>query len=428
MLASLALATLLPSLAVSSANVALPTLAAAFGAGFAEVQWVVLAYLLATTTLIVGAGRLGDLMGRRRLLLAGVVLFTVASLLCALAPNLPLLVAARALQGMGAAAMMAQAMALVSASLPKNRTGRAMGLLGTMSAVGTALGPSLGGVLIGALGWPAVFAVNLPLGLLAFVLAWRCLPADAEARGAPGLDLPGTLWLALALAAYALAMTLHVGLLALAAVGLWAFLHTERHAAAPLVPLESLRDPALGASLAMNALVSAVMMATLVVGPFHLSGALGLEAAAVGALMSIGPLVSALSGVPAGRLVDRFGARRMALTGLAAMAAGCGLIALLPASLGAVAYVGPLVLVTPGYALFQAANNTAVMADVAASRRGVVSGLLTLSRNLGLITGASAMAAVFAAGGLRLSFAVAAAFVGLALALARWSLNRNRSC
>jgi MFS family permease len=138
--------------------------------------------------------------------------------------------------------------------------------------------------------------------------------------------------------------------------------------------------------------------------------------------------VSALSGVPAGRLVDRFGARRMALTGLAAMAAGCGLIALLPASLGAVAYVGPLVLVTPGYALFQAANNTAVMADVAASRRGVVSGLLTLSRNLGLITGASAMAAVFAAGGLRLSFAVAAAFVGLALALARWSLNRNRSC
>jgi MFS family permease len=174
MLASLALATLLPSLAVSSANVALPTLAAAFGAGFAEVQWVVLAYLLATTTLIVGAGRLGDLMGRRRLLLAGVVLFTVASLLCALAPNLPLLVAARALQGMGAASMMALAMALVSASLPKNRTGRAMGLLGTMSAVGTALGPSLGGVLIGALGWPAVFAVNLPLGLLAFVLAWRC--------------------------------------------------------------------------------------------------------------------------------------------------------------------------------------------------------------------------------------------------------------
>ena len=428
MLASLALATLLPSLAISSANVALPTLAGAFGAGFAEVQWVVLAYLLATTTLIVGAGRLGDRVGRRRLLLAGVALFTAASALCALAPNLLLLIAARALQGVGAAAMMALAMALASAALPKGRTGRAMGLLGAMSAVGTALGPSLGGVLIGALGWPAVFAVNLPLGLLALGLAWRCLPADAGQRGSPGFDLPGTLWLALGLAAYALAMTVHVGLLAIAALGLWAFLRTEARAASPLVPLEGLRDPAAGASLAMNPLVSAVMMATLVVGPFHLGSTLGLDTAAVGALMSIGPVASALSGVPAGRLVDRFGAGRMALSGLAVMALGCGLVALLPASLGAMAYVGPLVVVTPGYALFQAANNTAVMAGVAASRRGVVAGLLTLSRNLGLITGASAMATVFAAGGLRLSFAAATVLVALALALGRRSLNKNRSC
>jgi MFS family permease len=428
LLASLALATLLPSLAISSANVALPTLAGAFDASFAQTQWVVLAYLLATTSLIVGAGRLGDLMGRRRLLLAGVALFTAASVLCALAPNLPVLIAARALQGAGAAAMMALAMALASTALPKNRTGRAMGLLGAMSAVGTALGPSLGGVLIGALGWPAVFAANLPLGLLAFALAWRCLPADAGPRGAAGFNLPGTLWLALALAAYALAMTLHAGLLAVAALGLWALLRTEARAASPLVPLASLRDPALRASLAMNALVSAVMMATLVVGPFHLSGALGLGAAAVGAWMSIGPVASAVSGVPAGRLVDRFGARRMALSGLAAMALGCVWITLLPASLGAIAYVGPLVIVTPGYALFQAANNTAVMADVAASRRGVVSGLLTLSRNLGLISGASAMAAVFAAGGLRPSFVVATALVALALALGTRSLNKNRSC
>jgi MFS family permease len=199
-LACLAFCTLLPSLAISSANVTLPTLAAAFGAGFAEVQWVVLAYLLAITTLIVGAGRLGDLIGRRRLLLAGIALFTVASTLGALAPTLPLLIAARALQGVGAAAMMALTMALVGAALPKARTGSAMGLLGTMSAAGTALGPSLGGVLIGVLGWQAVFAVNMPLGVLAFMLAWRYLPAD-EGRGATGFDVPGTLWLALTLAA-----------------------------------------------------------------------------------------------------------------------------------------------------------------------------------------------------------------------------------
>ena len=418
-LGSLALCTLLPALAISSANVALPTLAATFHAGLSQVQWVVLAYLLATTTLIVGAGRLGDLMGRRRLLLAGIALFTIASALGALAPTLPLLIAARALQGVGAAAMMALTMAMVGAALPRERTGSAMGLLGTMSAVGTALGPSLGGVLIGILGWQAVFAINLPLGLLALAMVWRCLPADSEPRGAAGFDLPGTLWLALMLAAYALAMTLHAGLLAAAALGLWLFLRTEARTASPLVRLDGLRDPALSAALAMNAIVSAVMMATLVVGPFHLSGELGLGAVTVGALMSIGPLVSAFSGLPAGRLVDRFGTRRMALLGLAAMALGCLLIAVLPASFGAIAYVGPLVIVTPGYALFQAANNTGVMADVAAEQRGVVSGLLTLSRNLGLITGASAMGAVFAAGGLSLSFAVATALVVVALVLAR---------
>ena len=421
-LASLALCTLLPSLAISSANVALPTLATAFGAGFADVQWVVLAYLLAVTTLIVGAGRLGDLIGKRRLLLAGIALFTAASTLGVLAPTLPLLIAARALQGVGAAAMMALTMALVGAALPKARTGSAMGLLGTMSAVGTALGPSLGGVLIGALGWQAVFAVNLPLGLLALALAWWRLPVDSKQASAAGFDLPGTLWLALTLAAYALSMTRYLGMLAVAAMGLLLFLRTEARATAPLVRLDRLRDPILGAALAMNAVVSAVMMATLVVGPFHLSGALGLGAAAVGALMSIGPIASALSGVPAGRLVDRFGSRRTTQLGLAAMAAGCGLIALLPASLGAIAYVGPLVIVTPGYALFQAANNTAVMVDVAAERRGVISGLLTLSRNLGLITGASAMAAVFAAGGLRLSFVIA---TGL-LAFAIWLAKRSR--
>jgi len=426
-LASLALCTLLPSLAISSANVALPTLSTAFGASFAQTQWVVLAYLLATTTLIVGAGRLGDLIGKRRVLLAGITLFTLASALGALAPTLPLLIAARALQGVGAAAMMALTMAMVGAALPKARTGSAMGLLGTMSAIGTALGPSLGGVLIGALGWQAVFAVNLPLGLVALVMAWRYLPAD-RGQGAAGFDLPGTLWLALTLAAYALAMTRHLGLLAVAAIGLLLFLRTESRAASPLVRLDRLRDPALSAALAMNALVSAVMMATLVVGPFHLSGALGLGAAMVGALMSIGPVVAALSGVPAGRLVDRFGARRIAQLGLAAMALGCGLIALLPASLGAIAYVGPLVIVTPGYALFQAANNTAVMADVAAEQRGVVAGLLTLSRNLGLITGASAMGAVFASGGLRLSFTAATMLVLFALALTRRVANANHSC
>jgi EmrB/QacA subfamily drug resistance transporter len=442
-LAGLSLAMLLSSLGTSIANVALPTLAQAFAASFQQVQWIVLAYLLAVTALIVGVGRLGDIVGRRRLLLAGVALFTAASALCGLAPTLSMLIAARAAQGLGAAVMMALTMALVGETVAKERTGSAMGLLGTMSAIGTALGPSLGGVLIAGLGWRAIFLVNVPLGIVALLLA-RSLPIDRRApkAGRTSFDTVGTLLLALTLAAYALAMTIgrgsfglaNVALLLAAMLGVGLFWLAEARAPSPLIRSAMVRDPALSAGLAMSALVSTVMMATLVVGPFYLARGLGLDAARVGLIMSIGPLVAALTGVPAGRIVDRFGPARVTIIGLIGAAAGSLMLAVIPASFGISGYVAPLAILTAGYALFQTANNTAVMQDIPQDRRGVMSGLLNLSRNLGLVTGASAMGAVFAvasgttdvatasaaavASGMRIAFAIAAALIAVALAIA----------
>jgi MFS family permease len=187
----------------------------------------------------------------------------------------------------------------------------------------------------------------------------------------------------------------------------------------------------------MSALVATVMMATLVVGPFYLSRALGLDAALVGLVMSIGPIISTVSGVPAGRIVDRLGAPFMVIVGLIAMAAGSFALSVLPAMFGIAGYVAAIAVLTPGYQLFQAANNTAVMMDVHRDQRGVVSGMLNLSRNLGLITGASLMGAVFAlasattdiataqpesvATGMRITFAVAAILIVGALAIAAGS-------
>lgn len=442
-LAALSLSMLLSALGTSIANIGLPTFAQAFGASFQQVQWIILAYLVAVTSLIVGAGRLGDLIGPRRLLLAGIFLFSVASLLCSAAPTLGLLVAGRAAQGAGAAVMMAMTLALVGGTVPKARIGRAMGLLGTMSAIGTALGPTLGGVLIAAAGWPALFLINLPTGALAFLLAFRHLPADPDRawRERAGFDALGTLLLALTLGAYALAMTaghgafgpLNGALLAGAALGAWLFALAQGRAPSPLIERATLRHSGLKAGLAASALVSTVMMATLVVGPFYLSLSLGLETAAVGLAMSAGPLAAALAGVPAGRLADRIGAGRTARIGLAAMTGGCVLIALSPATLGVAGYVGPIMVVTAGYALFQTGNNASVMATVAVERRGLASGLLNLSRNLGLVTGASSMGAVFAAAagsgdvaaapaaaiatGLRATFGVSAVLVAAAMAV-----------
>ncbi|MGK2857776.1 MAG: MFS transporter [Thermoanaerobaculia bacterium] len=435
---------LMPSLDTSIANAGLPELARAFGASFQQAQWIVLSYLLAITTLIVSVGRLGDLIGRRRLLLAGIALFTVASLLCGIAPTIGLLVAARAAQGLGAAIMMALTVAFVGETVPKERTGRAMGMLATMSAIGTTLGPSLGGALTAGFGWRTIFLVNVPPGVVLYFAARHFLPADRNVRSAdwPGFDKPGTLLLALTLGAYALAMTigrghfgvLNVALLAGAGIGAALFVLVESKAETPLVRLASFRDPVLSVSLATSAIVSTVMMATLVVGPFYLSLALGLEAARVGLVLSVGPLVAALAGIPAGRVVDRLGAKWMAITGLSGIACGAALLSILPATLGVAGYVAPIAVMTASYALFQVANNTLVMTNISAERRGVVSGLLSLSRNLGLITGASVMGAVFAiasaatdvstaspeavAAGMRATFAVAASLIGGAIVLA----------
>lgn len=385
-LAALSLATLLPALGASIANIGMPAIATSLHAPFRQVQWVVLAYLLAVTALSVNAGRLGDRLGRRRLLLAGIALFALASLLCALATSLPLLVAARIAQGAGAAVMLALAMAMATGAVSQRRAGSAMGLLGSMSALGTTLGPALGGLLLARYGWPSLFLVNLPLAGLALLLAWRYLPEGRQAPGVPP----------------------------------------------PRLALRS--QPALAAGLLASALVSTVMMTTLVVGPFYLARGLQLDSTVSGLVLALGPLAAALCGVPAGRLVDRHGAQRMLKAGLLCAALACLALALLPASLGVAAYALPLVLLTAGYALFQAANNTAMMTGVAPGRRGGVAGWMNLSRNLGLVAGASLMAGVFtlAAGGdvttapgqavargMHAAFAVAAIVLVAALAVAR---------
>jgi MFS family permease len=380
--------------------------------------------------------------------------FTAASLLCGVAPTLWLLITARAAQGLGAAVMMALTVALVGETVPNESTGSAMGLLGTMSAIGTTLGPSLGGVLIAGPGWRFIFLVNVPLGILNVLLAYRYLPVDRREPKTDwaGFDTVGTLLIALTLGAYALAMTmgrgrfgpLNMALLLVTASGAGLFVFAETRATSPLVRLTMFRDPVLSASLATSTLVSTVVMATLVVGPFYLSRALGLDAAVGGIVMSAGPLVAALTGVPGGRIVDRFGAPAMTMVGLIVMSAGCITLSMIRSTLGISGYVAPIVVVTAGYALFQAANNTTVMTDIRPDQRGVIAGMLNLSRNLGLITGASVMGAVFAlasasidittarpeavATGMRITFAVGAILIVVALTIAAGTYRRTAVC
>lgn len=432
-LCSLALSMLLSSIGTSIPNVALPTLAEVFTASFAQVQWIILAYLLANLVLIVSVGRLGDLLGYRKVLMAGIILFVFSALLCGFSQSLKMLIFARVLQGFGAATLMSLTLAFVGEAVPKEKTGSAMGLLGTMSAIGTAAGPSIGGLLISYLSWRFIFFAMVPIGILSLGLAYFFLPKFEKPAGGSSFrfDFIGTALLGLSFASYALAVTVGRGawgqFLPLIAVSLLSgliFVLYESKIQTPLIRLNLLRDSTMSANLFMNILVSTVMMSTLVVGPFFLSRGLGLTPALVGALMSIGPAVSALSGVPAGRIVDRLGASAVTLIGLGEMAIGALAFAILPGIIGAIGYGISAALLSPGYQLFQAANNTSTMTKIPADQKGLLSGLLSVSRILGLITGTAVMGTIFSIPssvfvGIKVTFLVATllALAGFSIAL-----------
>lgn len=435
---SLSLTLLMAGLDTSIANTSLPSLAAAYGASFASAQWIVLAYLLAVTSLTVVAGRLGDLAGRRRVFLAGLALFTLTSSINAVAPSLWWLVAARAAQGACAATMLALSYALIN-DIPQASPERNMGRLAAMSAIGTTLGPTVGSA-VAHFSASAVFLVNVPIGAVALVLALRYLPRPKHCQRAEvRFDAVGTLLLALSLFAYALSMTrgawqpLNAALLAGALFGVIAFVWVEQRARSPLVPIATFRNAAFSVSLTASAVVATVVTATLIVGPFYLTRALGLGRGPAGLLLSAGPAAAALTASVAGRLVERLGTSRATMAGLAVMGFGSFLLAVLPLSFSVPGYVIPLVVMTSGYAVFQTANNTSALSDAGAGGRGVSAGLLTLSRNVGQITGASVMGAVFlfatgagdlqaaepqaVAHGMRTTLLVATVFIALALGL-----------
>lgn len=346
---TLGLSMLLASLGTSIANIALPTLAEVFLLPFIQVQAVVIGYLISLTITVVIAGRLGDRYGCKSMLIVGLIIFSLASLLCSVAPSLWILVAARSFQGIGAAFLMTLAMALTRQTVSKSQLGRAMGMLGTISALGTALGPVLGGFLLVVSGWQSIFGLQFILAGIAIILARVLLPNDYIKKEIPALTS----------------------------------LQTDQN----ITP-----------NLMVNLLVAAVMMTTLVIGPFYLSLGLNLDQIQVGLIMGIGPVVAILSGIPSGRLVDRWGGRYIVTIGLIFLIIGSSMLAILPKLMGISGYIMPIIILTSGYQLFQAANNTMTLADVPKARQGVVSGLLNLSRNMGLIIGASVMGAIFSFG------------------------------
>ncbi len=389
----------------SIVNIALKTLQESFGAGLHEVEWVVLAYLLGITCLLPSMGRLGDMIGKRSVYVAGFVIFTISSALCGLAWSINALIGFRVLQAIGAAMIQGVSAALLVEAFPSSQRGQALGYIGTAVAAGILTGPILGGVLIGTVGWQAIFYVNIPIGIAAIALALHALPAD-RTRAAQQFDLAGAGLLGIGLLLVLLALTEGQvwgfddwrTLIALSAGGvlLAGFMWWEYRAAAPMIDLRLFRAPAFSFSLLAAFLIFLAGAFNFLLIPYYLQKALGFSPQTTGLTLIASPLVLSLVSPVSGRLSDRFGARWLGIIGLALTTAALLSMATLTTESTQMDVVLRLMLIGAGFGLFQSPNNSLIMGSVPRANLGVAGSLLAVMRTLGQTTGVAIAGAIWA--------------------------------
>ncbi len=443
----LCLGSLMIVLDTTIVNVALPSIRADLGFSEAALAWVVNAYLLTFGGFLLLGGRLGDLFGHRRLFLAGIALFTLASLACGLAGSQAFLVAARAVQGLGGAVVSAVSLSLVMTLFTEpGERARAMGVAGFVASGGGSIGVLLGGVLTDVLDWHWVFLVNLPIGALVYLLSLRLLPAARPAGGQTRLDVAGAVAVtsALLLAVYAIvngneagwtsAQTL--GLLAGAAALLAVFLGVEARVASPLVPLRLFRLRNVATANAVGVLWAAAMFAWFFLSALYLQLVLGYSPLEVGlAFLPANLVMGALSVAVSARLVLRFGLRLPLGAGLALATLGLALFARAPVDGSFALDVLPsMLLLGVGAGIAFNPVLLAAMSDVAPDESGLASGVVNTSFMMGGALGLAVLASLAASraddllasghgrldaltGGYHLAFVAGAAFAACAGAL-----------
>jgi EmrB/QacA subfamily drug resistance transporter len=389
---------------LSIINIALPTLVAKLQTTFPKIQWVILGYALAVTGLLMGVARLGDMFRKKTIFGMGLIIFTVSSLLCGLSPSVEWLIGFRILQGIGAVTMQALGSAILVELFPARERGRAMGIIGSVVSVGVALGPALGGVIIGTIGWRWIFLVNVPVGLMTLFVLFYFVPSLPVRETNQNFDILGAFILLLVLTCFALGMTLgqDIGfgarpvraLLTVSGFGFVSFIFTEKRTNQPMIELGLFRNNLLTLSLLMG-FFSFVLMGGFFLMPFYLQVAKGYAMQQVGFMMMIVPLLMGVVAPPSGWLSDHLGTRVICLSGLFLMFAGALSISFLSMETSVTGYLFRVAPMGIGMGIFFSPNNSAIMGSVPPQRLGVASGLLALSRNLGTTVWMPIMGAVF---------------------------------
>jgi EmrB/QacA subfamily drug resistance transporter len=404
-LSAVSVGTFMATLDGSIVNIALPSIGRAFGIDLVDVEWVVVAYLLVVGSLLLPFGRLGEVLSFRRVYLAGFAIFTLASVLCGASPGPGVLVAFRAIQGVGAAMIMAMGPAIIARTFGPGERGRALGLNAISVSIGLSLGPALGGLLTEIGSWRAIFLINAPVGVFAILWAARILPAEAPGRRQP-FDVPGAALTAGGLFALLLALSqgeawgwtspLIIGLLALAIACAGVFVAAERRTAAPMMDLGLFRVRAFSAGLAAVVVAFAGLFTATFLLPFLLQDGSGYTPLQAGLMITPIPIAAALVAPFSGVLSDRIGQRLPASLGIAVLAAGLLSLTTLPDDFAVGDLAWRLALIGAGQGLFLSPNSSAILGSVPRPRLGTASGMIAQMRVVGQALGIVASAAVVA--------------------------------
>jgi EmrB/QacA subfamily drug resistance transporter len=393
------------ALDVSIVNIAMPTLKTDFNVSLATIEWVAIAYMLTLTIFLPLFGRLADVYGRSKLYNAGFVVFTLGSAFCGMSPSANFMIGSRTLQAIGAGLLQANSIAIITAAFPSNERGRAIGLQGAVQAIAMSIGPFVGGIFIAAIGWRAIFYINVPIGILGTLAALLILPRDEMKKQKEKVDYVGTAFFSTGLLFLVLAFNevVKLGLtspriilyfaLSVALIGL--FVITELKVKDPLVDLKMFKSFTFSAGNMTGMMSYYVLFAIMFLMPFYLERVVGYSVALTGSLLVPIPLAMAVVAPWAGSVSDRRGPRLMTTAGMLLSALACFLLMLLGESSHLAMLVGILIMLGIGMGLFTPPNNSAVMGAAPKDKLSVAGGLLNMMRSLGLIFGVDISGLIF---------------------------------
>jgi len=408
-LATVSIGTFMSTLDSSIVNVALPTISGQLHSDLSTLQWTVSAYLLTISSLLPVFGRTADLLGRRKVYSLGFLVFTLGSALCGLAPNIWFLVGTRVIQAVGAAMLMANSAAIITSIFPFQERGRALGLTGTVVALGSLTGPALGGILIGLASWRSIFYINLPIGIIGYLAALYILPADQPRKAEDRFDFTGAVLFAAGMISLLLAISnggdwgwsslpILLGI-TLSLVLLIGFVINERKVHHPMIDLSLFWNRPFVIGNLSGWMCFIALFANTMLLPFYLQQVLYYTPSQVGLLMTAFPIMMAVVAPLSGHASDRFGPLILTSSGLAICALGLFYYSTLTATAHFYQVIpGPLLLGL-GAGMFNSPNNSSVMSSVPPQKLGLAGGINSLVRNLGMISGIALSVSLFEAWG-----------------------------